>query len=348
MVNDKATVDNVKIVFFDVLAKQISSLIQLKEKLSTATEDKFDELSNEYESQFNLLKDTLSNVESLMSNVERFDTGSKDSATTIPNVPIIPTAGETESVVSPVVPDKEVTENTVSSVVPGEEIDDGDFDEPTPDNKFIPEKSTEDNSTDIEVSPLIPVSPSFEKATEDLIKNYNLSLDNVPSDDDKPKDEEKEEDEPKPVSLVPENILADIKKEEKPTEDVEQAPEEKFEDTEIDEEEEEKPTLVNLQEEAPVADTKEKVVLDKCIKVSDKQTKAIVVNAQQLEKLRSSREEETNRLDFGVVLSEPDTNTSIGTDEIEKLLQQANDLYKQGRAIEAEKIYQRIRELNKT
>ena len=334
MINDKATVDNVKIVFFDVLAKQISSLIKLKEQLSTATGDKFDELSNEYESQFNLLKDTLSNVESLMSNVEKFDSGGKSSSIKVP-------VSE-----APVIPSSTMDESTVSSVVPGEVIEDDDFDEPSPENKFITDGSSVDTSEEVEVSPLIPVSPSFEKATDDLIKNYNLSLEDIPSDDDKPKEDEKEE--PKPVPLVPENILVEAQKEDDASGD-EKVTEAEAEDTETDEEE--KPTLVNLQEDTKeeVSENKEpeKVVLDKCIKISDKQTKAIVVNVQQLEKLRTSREEETNKLDFGVTLTSSDTNTSIGTDEIEQLLQQANDLYKQGRAIEAEKIYQRIRELNK-
>lgn len=353
MLGDKATIDNVKIVFFDVLAKQVSSLIDLKDKLTNATDEQFDMLSNEFESQFGLLRDTINNVLKLMDNVKMFDNGEKN---------FIANMGISNAATSDIVAGENSYSNNDNE---SKEIDsplkienESTADDASSENKFILENTSEEEKSveQVDVSPLIPVSPSFEKASEELIKNYNLSNDDVSSSD---KEETKEEDkEEKPVALVPENILSDIQKSDDVVQiDSDNSMEEEkdldgIDDEDMDDEVEEKPTLVNLpsveNNKTESTETNQKVSFDKCIKISDKQTKAIVVNVQQLEKLRASREKEMSKLDFGIDINSESTNSAnADAGEMEKLLQQANDLYKQGRAIEAEQIYQRIRELNK-
>lgn len=88
--------------------------------------------------------------------------------------------------------------------------------------------------------------------------------------------------------------------------------------------------------------------LEEYYRLTNNPVKAIIVNVNQLRKLRESLTIQKERLDFGVIAVTPNTNASIETKEpsIEELLEQASRLYKEGKILESEKLYEQIRNMN--
>lgn len=88
--------------------------------------------------------------------------------------------------------------------------------------------------------------------------------------------------------------------------------------------------------------------LEEYYRLTNNPVKAIIVNVNQLRKLRESLTIQKERLDFGVIAVTPNTNASIETKKpsIEELLEQASRLYKEGKILESEKLYEQIRNMN--
>ena len=109
----------------------------------------------------------------------------------------------------------------------------------------------------------------------------------------------------------------------------------------------------NNQEEVNEPENEEKKAtidydLEEYYRLTNNPVKAIIVNVNQLRKLRESLTIQKERLDFGVIAVTSNINTSIETKEpsIEKLLEQASRLYKEGKILESEKLYEQIRNMN--
>lgn len=88
--------------------------------------------------------------------------------------------------------------------------------------------------------------------------------------------------------------------------------------------------------------------LEEYYRLTNNPVKAIIVNVNQLRKLRESLTIQKERLDFGVIAVTSNINASIETKEpsIEELLEQASRLYKEGKILESEKLYEQIRNMN--
>lgn len=109
------------------------------------------------------------------------------------------------------------------------------------------------------------------------------------------------------------------------------------------------------QEEAKEAEIEENKAtidyeLEEYYRLTNNPVKAIIVNVNQLRKLRESLTIQKERLDFGVIAVTSNINTSIETKEvsIEELLEQASRLYKEGKILESEKLYEQIRNMNQS
>lgn len=85
--------------------------------------------------------------------------------------------------------------------------------------------------------------------------------------------------------------------------------------------------------------------LEKFVRLTNNRVKAIIVNSTQLRKLRESLERQKQLLDFGPEDVNSKSNEPIAS--IESLLEQASNLYKEGKIEESEKLYDQIRNMNK-
>ena len=88
--------------------------------------------------------------------------------------------------------------------------------------------------------------------------------------------------------------------------------------------------------------------LEEYYRLTNNPVKAIIVNVNQLRKLRESLIIQKEKLDFGIIAVTPNKNVDIENKKpsIEELLEEARRLYKEGKLLESEKLYEQIRNMN--